>query len=328
MQQVAYIREGEYEQKWAAKGRVRGVRKAKCERKAFTFGYSSTEESGEEGENVQQQPTPRNGDVSQPSGSDTSSGSISVTLTDPDVLDCPICYVPLCSPVYQCENGHIACASCCTTMKNKCASCCWPIGYNRCRAIEKVLESVRVACRNLPRGCLQKFSYSKKLAHEKICNFAAISCPHTGCDFASFSKSVYAHFALKHSQISKLFCFNEVISLSLDKDQKHVFLQEKNMNTVFILNRTVETVGSFVNVVCIAPAAAKKAYLFDLTATVGESSIKLKSVVDVMPKWMAETPAESPTKLYLIVPKAFISISGVMKLELKIFRDVHHNYIL
>lgn len=34
MQQVAYIREGEYEQKWAAKGRVRGVRKAKCERKA------------------------------------------------------------------------------------------------------------------------------------------------------------------------------------------------------------------------------------------------------------------------------------------------------
>ncbi|XP_042023124.1 putative E3 ubiquitin-protein ligase SINA-like 6, partial [Salvia splendens] len=282
--------------------------------------------SGEKGENVQQQPTPRNGDVSQPaeaSGSDTSSGSISVTLTDPDVLDCPICYVSLCSPVYQCENGHIACASCCTTMKNKCASCSWPIGYNRCRAIEKVLESVRVACRNLPRGCLQKFSYSKKLGHEKICNYTAISCPHTGCDFASFSQSVYSHFALKHSQSSKLFCFNEVISLSLDKDQKHVFLQEKNMSTVFILNRTVEPMGSFVNVVCVAPAAAKKAYLFDLTATVGESSIKLKSVVDVMPKWMAGPPS----KLYLIVPKAFISISGVVKLELHIFRNEHHNIL-
>ncbi|KAI4324058.1 hypothetical protein L6164_023624 [Bauhinia variegata] len=39
--------------------------------------------------------------------------SISVFLTDPEVLDCFICYEPLSIPVFQCENGHIACSSCC-----------------------------------------------------------------------------------------------------------------------------------------------------------------------------------------------------------------------
>lgn len=202
-------------------------------------------------------------------------------------------------------------------MKNKCASCCWPIGYNRCRAIEKVLESVRIACRNMPRGCMEKFSYNKKLAHEKTCSYAAISCPQMGCNFASVSKFVYAHFAMKHSQSSKQFRFNEVVPLYLDKNQKHVFLQEKIMSTVFILSRSVETGGSFVNVVCIAPTSEKRAYLYDLTATVGESSVRLKSIVDVVPKWMGGPPS----KLYLVVPKDFISTGGVMKLELNIWQN-------
>ncbi|KAK9197076.1 hypothetical protein WN943_005210 [Citrus x changshan-huyou] len=35
------------------------------------------------------------------------SGSVSITLADSDVLDCPICFGPFRPPVYQCENGHI-----------------------------------------------------------------------------------------------------------------------------------------------------------------------------------------------------------------------------
>lgn len=69
---------------------------------------SSTEE---EEEGIQQQPQQQTGGEVQlaearadliASGSDEgTSGSVSVTLSDPDVLDCPICYEPLCSPVYQ-----------------------------------------------------------------------------------------------------------------------------------------------------------------------------------------------------------------------------------
>ncbi|PQQ07984.1 putative E3 ubiquitin-protein ligase SINA-like 6 [Prunus yedoensis var. nudiflora] len=80
-------------------------------------------------------------------------GSLVFTLADPEVLDCLICYEPLTIPVFQCENGHIACSSCCTKSKNKCPSCSMPIGYNRCRAIEKILESIRISCQNIKHGC-------------------------------------------------------------------------------------------------------------------------------------------------------------------------------
>jgi hypothetical protein len=52
----------------------------------------------------------------------------------------------------QCENGHIACSSCCIKLSNKCPSCFWPIGYIRCRAIEKVLEVVKIPCQNSSMG--------------------------------------------------------------------------------------------------------------------------------------------------------------------------------
>lgn len=75
----------------------------------------SEEESGEEEEEEQQQNQRSGNEVrptearvdSTPNGNGTSresegpSGPVSVTLTDPDVLDCPICFEPLCSPVYQ-----------------------------------------------------------------------------------------------------------------------------------------------------------------------------------------------------------------------------------
>ncbi|KAI3451811.1 hypothetical protein Pfo_008476 [Paulownia fortunei] len=244
-------------------------------------------------------------------------GPVSATLMDPDVLDCPICYEPLCSPVYQCENGHIACASCCTRMRNKCANCRRPIGYNRCRGIEKVLESVRITCRNMPHGCMETLNYSKKLAHEKTCNYAPCSCPHIGCNYVGMSKCLYTHFALLHSHSSKQFLFNSVISISLDNNQMHVFLQERSQSILFILNRSIESLGSIVNVICVAPTSAKKAFLYDLTATVGESSIRLKSCAECMPKWTAQASA----KKYLLVHSDFININGQLRLELIIWRD-------
>ncbi|KAG8384148.1 hypothetical protein BUALT_Bualt04G0088100 [Buddleja alternifolia] len=243
------------------------------------------------------------------------SGPISMTLTDPDVLDCPVCFDPLSSPVYQCENGHISCASCCTVMKNKCPNCCMPIGYNRCRAIEKVLEAVRIACRNKPYGCMETLNYSEKLAHEKTCNNAPCSCPHPGCDYVGMSKCLYAHFAMLHRNSSKQFIFGSYVSISLDNAQKHMFLQEKNESILFIINRSTESRGSFVNVICVAPG--KRRYLYYLSARDGESSVRLKTSAECIPKWTAHPPA----KKVLMVPSDFIRVSGQLNLDLIIWGD-------
>ncbi|KAG2307959.1 hypothetical protein Bca4012_083087 [Brassica carinata] len=42
----------------------------------------------------------------------------SLMLLDADLLDCPICYLPLTIPIFQCDNGHLACSSCCPKLRN------------------------------------------------------------------------------------------------------------------------------------------------------------------------------------------------------------------
>ncbi|KAJ0239928.1 hypothetical protein HA466_0226410 [Hirschfeldia incana] len=63
-------------------------------------------------------------------------------MLDLGLLDCPICVEPLSIPIFQCDNGHLACSSCCPKLKNKCPSCALPVGHSRCRAMETVLKSV------------------------------------------------------------------------------------------------------------------------------------------------------------------------------------------
>ncbi|XP_038721016.1 E3 ubiquitin-protein ligase SINA-like 10 isoform X2 [Tripterygium wilfordii] len=131
--------------------------------------------------------------------------SVIVSLTEPEVLDCAICYEPLTIPVFQCENGHTACSQCCTQLRNKCPSCSLPIGYNRCRAIEKVLESVRLSCQYNPNGCKETMSYSKKRHHEKICIYSPYPCPFPNCSYCGSYKQFSVHFKRKHTVTLRCF---------------------------------------------------------------------------------------------------------------------------
>ncbi|KAK1363650.1 RING-type E3 ubiquitin transferase [Heracleum sosnowskyi] len=107
-------------------------------------------------------------DVVQSGSGGSTSERVAAILTDTDVLDCAICFEPFTIPVYQCDNGHTACSSCCGKLRNKCPSCCSPIGYNRCRALEKVLEAAKITCSNSKYGCKEKVSYSMKRASMKF----------------------------------------------------------------------------------------------------------------------------------------------------------------
>ncbi|KAH0858461.1 hypothetical protein HID58_086722, partial [Brassica napus] len=88
----------------------------------------------------------------------------SATL-DLEVLDCPICTEPLIAPIFQCDNGHTVCSICCPKLRNKCPFCALPIGVKRCRAMEKVFESISIPCSVL--GCTKNVCYGELSAHEK-----------------------------------------------------------------------------------------------------------------------------------------------------------------
>lgn len=209
------------------------------------------------------------------------------------MLMCLVCWI-----YWQCENGHTACSSCCTKLRNKCASCSLPIGYNRCRAIEKVLESIKISCRNIKYGCKETISLSKKHEHEQSCTHLPCLCPIPGCGFVSSSKRLYQHFNSLHPCVSLHFNYETSFEVAVDSDTEYVILQEEVDSTLFILNYGFSGIGNVANVTCIAPTSLTKGFSYELEASRGDSSVKLKSFAESMPKWSPHLPR----KAFLLIP--------------------------
>ncbi|XWS75538.1 hypothetical protein CRYUN_Cryun01aG0098600 [Craigia yunnanensis] len=245
----------------------------------------------------------------------TRDGSISITLTDPEVLDCHICYEALTIPVFQCDNGHIACSTCCVKIRKKCPSCASPIGYSRCRAIEKVLESIKVSCQNTKYGCREAFSYSMKQKHEKTCPFTPCSCPLADCNFEGSSKELCGHFGNEHKYSATHFQYDRLVPITLGVDEKFLILREETDGSLFILNNKVETLGNVVTLSRIGPST-EIGYFHQLIANAQAegSTLRLQSFTKSTPKRV-----DNPSSLgFLLVPSQFSCISKQLKIDLRL----------
>lgn len=243
-------------------------------------------------------------------------GSFKVTVTDPDVFDCAVCLEPLTIPVFQCENGHIACSSCCRKISNKCPSCSMPIGYNRCRAMEKVLESVQMACRNAKFGCHQKFGYHMKNDHEKTCLFAPCSCPFSSCSYVGSFRILVKHFSTKHGASPTSFCFNFNTFFLMNVEREVRLLKEAREDVLFVLKNETVDLGNKIKISCIGPLP-KAAYLYDIVAKSRESSLKLHTCT----KSFSDFEYNPNLEPYLLVPRGFFDDFLGLKLEVCIWRS-------
>ncbi|KAK9272084.1 hypothetical protein L1049_002453 [Liquidambar formosana] len=212
----------------------------------------------------------------------------------------------------QCENGHIACSPCCIKLGNRCPSCSFPIGYNRCRAIEKVLESVKTSCKNIKYGCRETVSYNKKHDHEEACIYAPCSCPLPDCNFIGSSKQLSQHFSLKHSSCAKGFRYDCLFPVSLEMNDKFLVLQEEHGGMLFILNNSVELLGNAVTVSRIGPRSSKREFSYDLVAKKVGSSLRLQSFTESVSGRVNNRSSMG----FLLVPSAFFGSCGQLKLEL------------
>ncbi|CAA0838570.1 E3 ubiquitin-protein ligase SINA-like 2 [Striga hermonthica] len=194
----------------------------------------------------------------------------------------------------NCENGHVSCGPCCVKMHNNCGSCSCPIGSSRCRAIERVLDSVRVTCPNALHGCTESLAYNEKLNHERTCHHSPCSCPHPDCSYTSLPASVYSHFATIHPTSSQFFSLGSKIHVSLGTEQGHVFLQYVLDDTLFVLSRKSLSIGS-----------------------------ALKALAETRAVWLR---GQLPGNKILFVPKDFVGADG--KLELEVTITMVKNYEL
>ncbi|EOA18413.1 hypothetical protein CARUB_v10006956mg [Capsella rubella] len=155
-----------------------------------------------------------------------------------NVLDCPICFETLTIPIFQCDNGHLACSSCCPKLSNKCPTCASPVGHKRCTAMEKVIESVLIPCRNTKFGCTKKVSYGKESVHEKECTFTQCSCPALDCIYTGSYYDIYTHFVDNHSHVSKPMSFvcGGVVDVQMNiANEKILVLWESKKRLLFAL---------------------------------------------------------------------------------------------
>ncbi|XP_010440901.1 PREDICTED: E3 ubiquitin-protein ligase SINA-like 7 isoform X2 [Camelina sativa] len=224
-----------------------------------------------------------------------------------DILDCPICFHALTIPIFQCDNEHLACSSCCSKLRYKCPTCESPVGHKRCSVMESVLESVFVPCRNAKFGCTENVSYGKESTHEKDCSLSQCACPALDCNYTGSYSYIYAHFFDNHCHESNSLSF--VCGGSVDVEmniatEKIVVLCESEKRLLFALQCFNELHGVYVTVRCIAPSTlelGKLAYYLYYSMdghTLTYTSPEVKMVLKVS----FETPQDN----FMFVPHSLL----------------------
>ncbi|MED6159968.1 hypothetical protein PIB30_047128 [Stylosanthes scabra] len=248
-------------------------------------------------------------------GPSVEDNSFTVFLSDPDILHCPICFHPFTNVIYQCENGHVACSVCCVNLGNKCASCSLPIGSIRNRALEKVLESIKLPCPNAKHGCNDTLLYSEKCGHESKCFFVPCTCPHKDCEFVSSVFDLPAHFRSEHGSSTVVrFLYSEPFNITLKAEDEDTILQAESDGKLFILQNLVTSLGNAVNVFCIQPDSMA-IYQCEISAMSNGCSLGIKYHAKNIQKFTVSTDLSSR---FLVIPSGYFGASEPFNLEIRI----------
>ena len=243
---------------------------------------------------------------------------ISLTLTDPGVLNCVICFEHLGIPVYQCENGHPFCHSCYLNLqKNNCPICSVALRNNRCYGIERILEALKIPCPNKKYGCKEKVSYIKinneDNEHEKSCIYEPCSCPHPRCNFLASSKDLSLHYSRKHKDSGIRFVFGHYHRVLMQLCDDFLVFQEENEGVLLILNIQDRDIGRRVNISSIGPKSSKQRFKYEIRAEFLGSSVKFRSST-----WRNVTSpvADQEFSNFLLIPCGFFGHYPTIELEI------------
>ncbi|CAA7060413.1 unnamed protein product [Microthlaspi erraticum] len=229
------------------------------------------------------------------------------TLMDLDVLDCSICFDTLTVPIFQCDNGHVACSTCCKKLKSKCGTCSLPT-KSRNRAMERVLELLKVPCENAEFGCSESVSYAEMSRHLERCVFSQRPCPFSGCGcgFTGSYEDLVEHSVSKHDDTLYEFECGESVFI-YPKVGERVVLKEKNtgegggVGRVLVVVECFETPqGRIFSASCVGPmfpGFMRLSYSFTLRSSSGDGLCFESSA-----KSVREVSGEPPSEHFMFVP--------------------------
>nr|CAB3472422.1 unnamed protein product [Digitaria exilis] len=162
-----------------------------------------------------------------------------VVRFDKDMLHCPLCTLPLKSPIFQCGVGHLACGSCHGQLSsNQCHSCDGGGPYARCPAMDAIVAKAVVPCPHQAYGCGASISYYQAAEHGAACPYAPCDCAEPGCGFVGSPPSLLAHLtAAPHSWPVDQVRYGETLRLRVPEHvSRHLlFAEEEDGLRVFVL---------------------------------------------------------------------------------------------
>ncbi|VAH71289.1 unnamed protein product [Triticum turgidum subsp. durum] len=192
-------------------------------------------------------------------GEGESSGKRQNVTMGMDALDCPVCFHPLRPPIYQCSVGHFICSSCRPKLvHNNCHLCSAETTFKRCLGMERLMESVMVACSNAKHGCAEKLTYYQKEEHEKACPSAPCFCPVSSCSFAGPTDALLEHCASQHKWPCTTIKYSEDVNFSLEPGLHFLRIKDRE---IFLLNVALEAFRHAISVVCIQPKATNPKFM-------------------------------------------------------------------
>uniref|UniRef100_A0A1J3F335 RING-type E3 ubiquitin transferase n=1 Tax=Noccaea caerulescens TaxID=107243 RepID=A0A1J3F335_NOCCA len=260
---------------------------------------------------------------STPEASSSSSSPQSVKLKSSDVLDCPTCCEPLKKPIYQCSNGHLACSSCVTKLSNRCPFCRSHIGDIRCRAMEKIIETSVVSCRNSVYGCKEATTYgNQSSSHEKLCAYVPCSCPLSNCDYTGSYEDLKSHARSSHSWDEEddnrfEFAMDRPLTfrLNLEKEKATTTVfREENEGDLIVVQGFRKPDGVYVTVSCIAPMIPGiRRFSCSLAKLNERTSLRLGLMVKQIQK--VGVKEEEPKDGFLLIPSYMLN-SGQWKMQI------------
>ncbi|CAK9860327.1 unnamed protein product, partial [Sphagnum jensenii] len=193
---------------------------------------------------------------------------------DLDALECNISMDYLVAPICQCENGHTAFSRCCfkLTPLRICPTCQLMTGVIHNLQLEKLNETLHVACKYAEFGCRKRPRLTAEIAHEISCGYKSFKCPASvGCILMCSVSGISHHFQVKHAVKMVEVPSNEWVEIVLELTVNSADLLLKTENMLFLFHHEKQLYGHVIYILSFAEASQENAYRYHVEVHLGET---------------------------------------------------------
>lgn len=128
-------------------------------------------------------------------------------------VECPVCFNVLQSPVKQCNNGHVICKDCQTSVRN-CPVCKEQFSLGKTKVFEDLLDILPHKCKH--KDCPNFVEMGED--HEKWCGFQLTNCRY--CDWKGCTKDIFHHVTNTHDKVHLMIENNLKMSINVSNKFK------------------------------------------------------------------------------------------------------------